>query len=341
MSNLLLLTSTSCFSQTLGNWIDVNSLNVARECNVAVLSRNTIIYTFGGYAYTNTPYPVESAIVQPDGSLSPWIEESSQMMDARCEAVGFATDSYIYAIGGENATSLLTTQERAPINSDGTLGVWTTIGTTTTIIGDASALIQYNQFIYVIGGFQGTPSNFSPGTNIYRTTINPDGTLGTWQLMTSQMNMARYQTQAALVDNYIYVNGGESWAATPDLRITERALINPYGSLGSWQLLTQTGEYHVAGMMARLQNKLYVIAGVQGDGAESFHTEYATVNPDYSLGIFYDGAPHPDDRQAFGHVQTSQGLYVLGGWDGGDMTSVQYAPLIPAGIAKREWEIFQ
>ncbi len=188
---LFTLLVISSYAGQMGPWNYTSSLNVARSSNVAVLSRSTIIYTFGGYPYSNTPYPVECATIQSDGTLSPWVEESSQMVEARGGAVGFATDSYIYAIGGENASSVLTTIERAPINSNGTLGVWTTIGGITTIFGE-SALVQYNQFIYVIGGYQGSPSSFSSGSpNIYQTTINPDGSLGTWTLLSSSLTQIR------------------------------------------------------------------------------------------------------------------------------------------------------
>ena len=43
----------------LGNWTTINYLNVPRFDNVSVLSRSTIIYTFGGYPYTATPNAVE------------------------------------------------------------------------------------------------------------------------------------------------------------------------------------------------------------------------------------------------------------------------------------------
>lgn len=148
LSILILWGTTSCFGGQLGNWNYTSSLNVVRFYNVAVLSRSTIVYTFGGYPYTDTPYPVESATIQPDGSLSTWIEESSQMVEARGNAVGFSTDSYIYAIGGINASDILTTIERAPINPDGTLGQWTTIGATTTMIGEEGSFSSI-QSIYL------------------------------------------------------------------------------------------------------------------------------------------------------------------------------------------------
>src|SRR5208337_2703823 len=117
---ILLSFSVSAYTGQLGDWNYTNSLDVGRFGNVAVLSRNTIVYTFGGYPYSDTPYPVESAIIQSDGTLSPWNIESTQMVEGRGFAVGFATDFYIYAIGGINSTDILTTIERAPINSNGT-----------------------------------------------------------------------------------------------------------------------------------------------------------------------------------------------------------------------------
>src|SRR5208283_3032496 len=82
----------------LGSWNYTSGLNVGRFSNVAVIARDTIIYTFGGYSYTTIPYPVEHTTIRSNGTLSNWVIESTQMVSAREDAVGFATDSYVYAI---------------------------------------------------------------------------------------------------------------------------------------------------------------------------------------------------------------------------------------------------
>ena len=167
------------------------------------------------------------------------------MVEARGFAVGFATDSYVYAIGGENASSILTTIERAPINPDGTLGAWTTIGATTTTVGDASALIQYNKFIYIIGGYgyDNDVGYLAAVPDIYQTTVNPDGSLGTWSLLSSKLVTGRHEFSAILIDTTIYVVGGNSERGTFASSI-ERAFLYQDGNLGAFTDISATAAAH-------------------------------------------------------------------------------------------------
>ena len=152
---LIFYGSISCFAGQLGNWNYTNSLNVARSGNVAVLAQNTIIFTFGGYAYSTTPYPVERATIKPNGSLSSWVIDSSPMQSARNTGLGFSANGYIYAISGDNGIGFSTTVERAQVNSNGTLGSWTTIGILPRGFFQSS-LVQSSTFIYIIGGWSGS-----------------------------------------------------------------------------------------------------------------------------------------------------------------------------------------
>lgn len=324
----------SSFAGQLGQWNYTNSLNVARSENVAVISRDTIIYTFGGVAYiNNTPNPVERATIRPDGTLSPWVEESSQMVEARAGAVGFATDSYVYAIGGDAGPGVgfSTTAERAPINLDGTLGQWTTISVLPTGFWE-STLIKDSTFLYIIGGYQGS-------SDIFQSTLNNDGSLGTWTLLSSQLAPGSTGPGTILINSTIYVVGGEN-AGGFNLRNVNEAVLSPAGEFGVFTTISYTGAYHVTPVLIYDGQYLNVIGGwLEGNVFE--REERAMLNPDGSLGA-WEAAPYlEDERQQFGYVQTSTDAYVIGGFDGGDSPNVEYAPLIPTGIDKRDWEMFE
>src|SRR5208283_788565 len=104
--------SISAYAGQMGPWNYTSSLNVGRFDNVAVLAQNTIIFTFGGYAYSTVPYPVERATITSDGMLTPWVIDSSPMQSARDSGVGAVANGYIYAISGENGIGISTTVER-------------------------------------------------------------------------------------------------------------------------------------------------------------------------------------------------------------------------------------
>ena len=153
---VILMLSHGLLAGTLGNWSTTNSLNIARFGNVAILDSNTAIYTFGGYAYTTTPYPVESSNINQDGSLNNWSLQSSTMLSARGSGVGAIVNGYLYAISGDAGPGLglTTTVEGAAINMNGTLSSWSTIGILPRGFWE-SGLIQTTSYLYIIGGWLG------------------------------------------------------------------------------------------------------------------------------------------------------------------------------------------
>ncbi len=324
---LTLLGSASCFAG-LGPWNYTSSLNVARFYNVAVLSRSTIVYIFGGYPYTNTPYPVECATVQPGGTLSPWVIESSQMVDARQSPVSFATDSYVYAIGGD--VNLPGCVERAPINYDGSLGLWTTISILPQNF-TLSGLIKYNQYIYVISGYQEAGVAVLP--YIYRTTVNANGSLGTWTQLSSQLLVGREGLSSILINTTVYVVGGANGAGF-DMYSVEKATIFPDGQFSAFTTVTSTLEPHTDG------DGLFYDGTYLNALSGGFQSERAQINPDGSLGNWAQTSGLQMDIGGYGFLQTSSAAYVIGGYNGNDSNTVEYAPLVPTGIEKREWEIF-
>ncbi len=332
---IICISAHSFASYTLGSWSYASSLNIARSDNVAVIARDTIVYTFGGLAYTNTPYPVEHTTLRPDGTLTSWTIESNQMVMARQGAVGFSTDSYVYAICGENASSILTTIERAPINSDGTLGTWTTIGACTVSFG-YSALIQYNQYIYVISGYQGY--NVLP--YIYRTIINPDGSLGTWTLLTSQLVTAGEGPSAILINTTMYVVSGFNNGYIYDV---EKATISSDGELSAFTTLRGTTVPHNGCGLFYDGQYLNVVGGAPYF-VTSYYSERANINTDGTLDAWEEAPYLQTELLAFGYVQTKDDAYVIGGTssDGGEFNTVQYAPILnTTDVKKSEWEIFE
>lgn len=337
---LFIAAPSAILAGQLGAWTTINYLNIPRSTNVAVLSRSTIIYTFGGYPYTATPTPVERATIRPDGLLTPWAIESTQMLSSRGIATGFATDSYIYAIGGENNTVNLYNVERAPINPDGTLGQWTTILSTPDTFS-SSAGVKYQNFFYVIGGYTYDTilSYFIASSTIYRTTINADGSLSSWTLLTTHLNAARIGHGIISIDTTIYIQGGASVGNFYNNTV-EYATVFPDGQLSAF--ITSTSNpiaIHAGGGLFYDGQYLNVVGGYRG-GDSDFREEHALIYPDGSLGSWIMGPYLQTERFQFGYVQTQTGAYVIGG--NFDITEVEYAPILGVtGIERKDWEIFE
>jgi len=88
------------------------------------------------------------------------------------------TNSRVYLLGGYTGSSIVSTVYTAPINTDGTLGAWTT-GTSLPSILHASQAIVTNSRVYLLGGYNGSSAvstvytaQFFGGSNFYRLSSN-------------------------------------------------------------------------------------------------------------------------------------------------------------------------
>ena len=103
--------------------------------------------TLGAWHYTDNS--VDRGTSQGAGSGS-----ANGMIAARNAHPTVTYNGYIYAIGGDTQGSNINTVERAPLNSDGTVGTWISSGTLPEARADHVAL-AYNGYMYIVGGYTG------------------------------------------------------------------------------------------------------------------------------------------------------------------------------------------
>ena len=318
---LLIVTNYPGFSQTLGNWTSLTSLPSPRwECSAVLI--DTTIYILGGSEFSSgTSYPVLRTGILSDGTLSGWVEESCRPFEIHSEAIGFTHSGYLYLMSGSKGVSdsISTTMERATINLDGSVGEWEIIGYTPKPFY-MSSWVQTSTNLYVIGNYPGSGE-------VWRFPLYDNGSIGTWSLLSSNLNSGRYGAGATIVDDRIFVQGGCSDYANSDYAEVSQILAD--GNLGSWQLLTKPLALHWTHLLAEVGKRLYSISGCYPSWVDT-ETESAEILSDYTLGTWVGLSPYPNPRIHFAYIQTEKGLYVLGGFFNSPMSSVQYAPIIPA-----------
>jgi hypothetical protein len=108
----------------------------------------------------------------------------------------------VYLLGGYNDSSIVSTVYTAPINTDGTLGTWTTGTSLPGALHYSHAVVTKNR-VYLLGGSNGS----APVSTVYTAPINTDGTLGTWTTGTS-LPVVLYLSQAVVTKNRVYLLGG-------------------------------------------------------------------------------------------------------------------------------------
>jgi len=326
---LLVVTNYPGFSQTLGNWTSLVSLPSPRaECSAVLI--DTTIYILGGSEfYSGIPYPVLRTGILPDGTLSGWVEESCRPFEIHSEAVSFTHGGYLYLMSGSKGVSdsISTTMERAPINSNGSIGAWEIIRYTPKTFY-CSSWVQTSTNLYVIG-------NYSYSNEVWRLPLLSNGSIGTWSLLSSNLNVGEYAAGVTIVNDRIYIQGGRNSANA------EVAQILSDGELSSWKLLTKPLARHWTHLLAKIGKRLYAISGCYPSWSDT-ETESAEILTDYTLGAWVGLSPYPNPRIQFAHIQTDKGLYVFGGYFNSPMSSVQYAPIIPpAEVKSSQWKGYE
>lgn len=269
---------------TLGSWQSTSSTNIPRYNASAVISGNHI-YIIGGQNSSGITTTVEMATINSDGTLSSW-EFVNNLTTHRVAQSSVSVNGYIYAIGGITNNnlgangSIISSVEKAQVNSDGTLGSWeltSSMNVGRGIFGAAAT----NDTIYAIGGEQNIYDNPAPdyplGKSVEAASINSDGTLGPWSYV-SFLNSNRQALGAAIIGDSLYAVGG---TYTPsEAYLVEVVTINSDGSLGSWAYTTSMNSPRSYLGVVTAQNKIYAIGGTTNANLNGLlkTVEWTTIN---------------------------------------------------------------
>lgn len=274
------------------------------RCNGGVVSKTTYsaLYATVGDTFTggNTtpgagrPWQQQYHFnVSSNPQLGTWTAGtglSSTVGDAMC----IVTKNRVYLLGGFNSSTYTNAGYTAPINSDGTLGAWTS--TTAIPAGTSSAqVVVTKNRVYILGGWAG-----GAGFNTtYTAPINADGTLGTWVAGTA-LAEATYLGHAFVTLNRVYLVGGFNTKTT-----VQTAPINADGTIGTWSIVTALPIGMHGGQVVVTNNRVYLFA--------SNAAFTAPINTDGTIGEWATATnlPTPVNRATV-HVLKER-VWVMGG----------------------------
>jgi hypothetical protein len=228
-------------------WTSLTDLPAYRADGGAAVY-NDRLYYYGGwdenYTTVNTCY---SAPINPDGTIGAWVTSAVTIPDqggyAYADAFGrpsFHINGRLYIVNGENDV-VFNRQDVVLYNTiqgGGDYGTWTSTNEPT---GDglwfhalATTTTATNTYLYVMGGSPGALSFAGCLETVQRATVNGDGSLSTWDSITS-MPARRVEIGATVDQDKIYVACG--WDG--DLGgISDTILIgtiNPADGAVSWE----------------------------------------------------------------------------------------------------------
>lgn len=216
---------------TVGTWqTSVNSLPGSAQWRATAVAYNGYLYNIAGFdgGALNTVY---YAKLNADGSVGTW--NSGTVLPNSLESLtSVVHDGYVYVMGGNQGGSVnVNTVYYAKLNSNGSLGSWTTSTSTLPVATRRLTSAISGDYVYVLGGYTSTYSDA-----VYYAKLNSDGTVGAWSTSTNVLPQGLEQLTATAYDGFVYAIGGDNGSGTS--AAVYYAPINTNGSIGAWQTAT-------------------------------------------------------------------------------------------------------
>jgi hypothetical protein len=293
------------------SWSTGTSLPGVLATTQAIVTKSRV-YLLGGYNGSSSSSTVYTAPINSDGTLGSWSNGTSLLGNLHGHQA-VVTKSKVYLLGGYNGSNYVSTVYTAPINSDGTLGSWSTGTSLPGALAFSQSIVTKSR-VYLLGG-----NNGNAVATVYTAPINSDGTLGSWSTGTS-LPGALYSSQAIVTNSRIYLLGGNNGNVVATVYTTP---INSDGTLGSW-----TTDNSLPGALAVSQavvtnSRVYLLGG--NDGNNSLSKVYtAPINSDGTLGSWITGTSLPGALSHSQAIIIKSRVYLLSGYNGSSYVSTVY-----------------
>ncbi len=262
----LVTNSTTVLSNTLNadgivgaNWATItakplpdtrahHAMAEADPTNSLMATTARFIYVIGGQKLptdapggTNTVF---MASVDPTtGAVGTWQTLTSTLPQQLVGMSATVYNGFLYVAGGLTTGGVPSAAVySAPINTDGTLGAWTTAMNPLPTATAFGTMFAFGGKLYFIGGDPNnsfTPNLQGVGTNSNNVYLASAlrGVVGTWTLNTNLINKGR--AKGNLFEAFGQVIVGEGiYNGNPGSSEFERSTVNPDGTLASWNGLT-------------------------------------------------------------------------------------------------------
>lgn len=284
-------------------WSNSGSLPAALSASQAIVTKNRVYLLGGINSSENNVSTVYTAPINSDGTLGAWTTTTS-LPDVVSRAQAVVTKNRVYLMGGHRNSAIVSTVYTAPINSDGTLGAWTTSSNLPGNLALSTSIVTKNR-VYLLGG----STNASTGTStVYTASINTDGTLGTWTTATSLPGSLGW-SQAVVTKNRVYLLGG--WTSLA-VSTVYTAPINSDGNIGTWSTGTALPAALHWVQVFVTKNRVYILGG--WNNTNVINTTYsAPILNDGTLGTWVAGTALLTTNAVSQCIVVNNKIHLLGG----------------------------
>ncbi|MBL1277505.1 MAG: hypothetical protein COB30_015595 [Ectothiorhodospiraceae bacterium] len=311
----------------IAGWKETSIMNEPRA-GAATVIHNNFIYMIAGIDGRDFLRSTEYAPIMADGRIGEW-KLGPRLIEERGFTEAVIKNNFIYVVGGGkgvNGKQLLTTVERAKINSDGSLGPWRQEGQRTVLPRRCTKLSLVGDYLYSFGGYGGTLLD-----SVEFSKIAEDGSLGPWTMASEAMTLPRYVNSVKTANGATYVIGGHDQNKGVGIADVEWARPQADGDIHSWKPTNPliTGRYGLAS--AKHGKTIYALGGLTG--LEYLRSiEMTQALPGGGLAPWKETTKMNVPRATFSAVTHNGYFYVLGGTNqDGYMRNVEYTAINAQG----------
>lgn len=282
---------------TIGSWTaSPNTLPVEGLYGLRSLAYNGYLYAIGGRIQFGTN-KVYYAAINPDGSIGSWAQAANSMPYNLYTFNAIVYGGYLYIIGGDNGNGWNRTVLTAQINTDGSVGTWTTIANSLPDTGgqgnSGAASVVFNDYVYYMGG------NVTP-TKVLSAPLGANGYIGSWTEQTGSPIPGGANGPGYTIDNgYIFLFGGFTSGNAFSDKVYS-APLKPNGEIGAWVEQTALPVANARSSSVAWNHYLYVIGGATTGWLGQNTVYYTQVN----------GAYPPDAPTSLGATSMVDGSYI-------------------------------
>lgn len=286
----------------------------AERVNAAVIAAGGALHVIGGSSNGTTLDEVLSLPLTESGQAQ-W-QPQQALPSALESAVALAGSTEVLLAGGATTDGGASAQTYVAFQMHSGIGAFDDTAAVPKDLELAHA-VTWNGAIYLAGN----DGNSGPMTEVFRTTLLPDGGLAPWTVA-GNLPVKMGDVGLAAWGGRLYVIGGcTASAANGDCLSIDTTMVADFlsdGGVGAFRMLEKLPNELAGPGVAVVDGWLYVIGGVEGYTTNHAEVRVAKIDPATGdLGPFKTTTPMPDPRWSHATVSAHGMIYVIGGGGGG------------------------
>ena len=314
---------------SVGSWTTSSNQTPVDVSGAPSVEYNGYAYVLGGTSSdlgsVDSNY-VFYAKLSSNGSVGSWTTSSNSLPQYLYYPSAAAANGYIYVMGGYAVSGgFQSAVYYAKINSDGSIGTWTTSSNSLPQAMYEGSGATNNGYIYFLGGIN---SSEAPVNTVYYAKLASDGSVGSWTTNTNHLPQSIDDTATFTNGGDVYVLGGVTNSSTSNAVYYAR--FNSDGSIGTWTTSSNSLPQALDGPTAASAGGYVYVTGGNNSSDDSQNTVYyAPLSSNGSVGSWTTSSNSlPQTVQLSSSITYDGYLYVFDGQNNGNtVKTVYYAPL--------------